>query len=103
MLSNVVDTMKRAYPSDVHFTKHSEEDKQEETPMYDSNASQPEMRIAEASRSAMGGAFREGVRKMLMEALEAEVADCMEAHKARSRKAAAAWSCATASCPNAKS
>lgn len=49
--------------------------------MGDGNVSELETRVAEASRSALDEAFRNGARRMLMEALEAEVTEYIEAHE----------------------
>lgn len=49
--------------------------------MCDGNVSKLETRVAEACRSAMDEAFREGARKMLMTALAGEVDDYIEAHR----------------------
>jgi len=49
--------------------------------MCDDNVLALEKRVAVGSRSAMDEAFREGARRMLMAALEAEVAEHVEAHK----------------------
>jgi len=49
--------------------------------MRDGNLSDLEMRVAQVSRSAMEKAFREGAQRMLMKALEDEVAEYLEAGK----------------------
>ena len=60
----------------------SSEGEQEDTLMGDVNVSEFGKRIAEGSRSAMDEAFRNGARKMLMRALDEEVAEYIEERRA---------------------